>query len=397
MAKFLINRLGGPAMIPMDESHSPDALRSVRKALFECFPRGDNIDEVIAYQERLAREIFLAEKKQADNPTPHRKEHLRALRLYGDALAFSHLSEHAIRQLSRNPGSRAHLFSQGEAFAFTLNSAREVATTGHLVLIADLTNVLRIGDLVVCDDPDAPSVLECKSGGPRPIAHEPQGRTRRQLARMESIAAFLRDGRGVIFGETAERRTITVAGALDHNFAIVNELVLTALANHPSTRLLPPWELVSAAAAGQTAPEIQNLISEWGAPPRTPVLIGNTSDPITRPPSDIPPPILWPIAAEAQWALMEVDVTVTHAFRLDAFIGLSRGLTRVLSLLETKGDIPWAYEVQLGDERITLNAVAARDVVYRYQTVQSAGERLVDTTITAFQELGDQDWPSSES
>jgi hypothetical protein len=332
----------------------------------------------MAYQELLAEEIRRTEQDIQIGASAQLKDHLLAVRLYGDALAQTYLSDYSIRQLNRNPGSRPpHILGQRRAFDLALGSARLISQTGCPVIVADLTNIIRIGDVIVCYDPDTPSILECKSGRTKAARFERQGRRGRQIARMESIIRFLLEGRGKIFGETSERRTVTLNSPKQFNHNLVNEMVVNAIAGRPEARLLLPNELLGAARLGEQASGIDEAVRDWRLPEGTMIATGSSLDPL-RGGSDIPPPVLWELSTDAKWALMEGNVTISHSLRVDAFVGMQRENARVLRVFDLGGDLRWGYEVLVGSETVTVNAVAVRDVLYRYETVYSAGARMLE-------------------
>ena len=137
-------------------------LKSARRELFDRFPFDNGAQEQWSYQERLVKEVLRTEDEICFDRSPERKAHLRSVRTYADALAWANLSDYSIRQLARNTGKSPFLSHQREAFEWTMNFARTLADQGTPVLFADLTNILKIGDLIVCTDPNAPTLFECK-------------------------------------------------------------------------------------------------------------------------------------------------------------------------------------------------------------------------------------------
>lgn len=378
----------------MAKPRSSDELRRARRNLFDHFPREPSAGEAFSYQVRLAAEIRQTEREQAIARDPKRKEHLHSVRLYGDALAMTYLSDYATRQLSRNPSSPAHLSAQAEAFDFTLDSARKLSERGLPALLVDVTNILKIGDIVACADPNAPSLLECKSGSLKDIRFERQGRRGRQLARMESVESFLTEGRGVIYGEAAERRTVSVAAVREFSYDIVNELVLKALDHTPTTKLVQPNELFSAALLGEFEAHTEATVRSWDVPRGTKMASGSSLEVVTRAWPDVSPPILWGISSAAQWALMEGEVSVIHAVPVEAFLGMRRGEVCVRSVIDTPGQLPWSYEILVENEIVTLSANILRDVVYLHETVASAGQRMLAIAESADALLRETDAPS---
>lgn len=122
--------------------------------------------------------------------TPNLASHKRLLRVIGDSLAFTFLHEHTIRTLSRHPGQSASLTGQGDDFAFTMDVAQAFAESGYVPILCDLTNVLKVGDIVAVA-PEHVLILECKRTA-LPARLQLNGRLARQRARGSDAAEYLR-------------------------------------------------------------------------------------------------------------------------------------------------------------------------------------------------------------
>ncbi len=358
-------------------ARSEQELRDSRRRLFEAFPRTAEPDAILHFQSLLAEEILRTENEQQIEESQLRKLHLRAVRLYGDGVAHRLLSAYAIRQLSRNSGKPPNLIGQGAAFQLVKDCAAEVARHGVPPLLADLTNVVRNGDLILCLDPNSPRIVECKSSKVKDARFERQGRRGRQLARFESIQAFLDEGRGRIFGEENERITVEIAHTPRFSFSTVNAIVKSALAHKPLALTPSPDEFYAAALEGETA-DVSAALANLKHKKGDHIAIGRSLDPLQSGVWETPPPVLWKVDDSAKWALMEGDVTVSRAVRVETFVGLARGDTRVESLVHPKGKVPWAYAIVVGEERVTVLGNVILDVVYGHQTLESAGEMLLE-------------------
>jgi hypothetical protein len=355
---------------------SPEELRNARRRLFESFPSGDVIDDTAQYQVALVREIKSTEHELRSDGFAAHRGHLRLLRLYGDALAHAHLSTYALRQLARNPGKPPHLSGQGKSFDLVVDCLMAVSERGVPAIIADLTNILKNGDLIVCGDPNLPAILECKASKVRDARFERQGRRGRQLARFESIVSFLREGRGRIWGESVERTTVEIETVPQHDYRHVADVVASALEHRPLTVLMSERELVSAALMGENADTAP--LQAWARNLRAPVIVAATADRIAEPLPDVAPPILWDLPAEHRWALMEGDISVTHALAVDAFVNFEQEGTRVLGLVDIPGVRPHGYEVRVGPDLLTIGPRFLLDVLQNYETISSAAARLVE-------------------
>lgn len=351
-------------------------LELARRVLFDAFPKEGSSQQQFLYQELLAQEILHTEQELLDDKSRERKAHLHLVRIYGDALAWTYLSRYAIRQLARNSGEPPRLSSQKEHFDLAMNRSKAIVDQGVPALVADLTNILKVGDLIVCNDPDFPHLIECKLSEMKEASFEKQGRQRRQIARMESIAEYLRTGRGVIFGERQERRTVELSHTPEYNYPIVNEIVLAALHN-PITLLVSEHELYAAAVVGEVTHSAREVDS-WGVRIGERIVIGNSLDQITKTWLDVSPPILWNLTSTAQWALMDGQVSVTHAVKADSFLGIQNEHAAIRSVVDMKEHPYWGYEIAVGDDSLTVSANILLDVVYGHETIKSARERMLE-------------------
>src|SRR4030042_188293 len=160
-------------------------LCGIRENLFEQLNRINTPDEMVNFQAGGAEAILFAEinSKMNECAPDSARSHIKSLRLYTDALAWWNLHPHTIRQLAKNSGPRPSLLDQGPSFANVLLHAGKYAKDTKLpILVADLTNVIKIGDLVVVTNPEKPMIVECKTSVPDP-KYLMQGRSGRQISR----------------------------------------------------------------------------------------------------------------------------------------------------------------------------------------------------------------------
>ena len=356
---------------------STDELKRARRDLFDAFPYRPTPDGSLRFQQQLIEEILRTEREQVADRSDDRTAHLRAVRLYGDALAFSLLSTYAIRQLSRNTGKAPYLSAQGKAFDLVAECATVVAESGVSPLLADLTNIVKNGDLLACADRDLPAIVECKLSKPSVPHFERQGRRGRQLARIESITEFLRVGRGTIFGEGKERTTVEIDHFPRYGYAIVDELVDSALQHKPVAMIPSADELYAVSLVGETA-DVSAAIAGLRVQESDHVAVGSSLDTLLSGTWEVPPPILWMLSPPGRWALMEGEVTISHAVRVEALVGLEQEGARVSGVVELSGSVPWGYSVDVReDEPLTISANVVLDVIYRHETLASAGARLL--------------------
>jgi len=124
-------------------------LRHQRESLFEKWINAESFKDWLSIQEQIADSIRVSERelRGSDNGDALRF-HISRLRLYADGLVWLSLHPHTICQMAKNSGPIPSIEDQGKAFDQVIESARRNLKKYRTpVLICDITNVLRIGDL----------------------------------------------------------------------------------------------------------------------------------------------------------------------------------------------------------------------------------------------------------
>ncbi|NUL44132.1 hypothetical protein LG293_09575 [Citricoccus nitrophenolicus] len=145
--------------------------------------------DVLQWQRRLADAIIDAEHPEARTDLAEVKRHRHLLRVIADGLVHTLLPDHTIRSLSRHPGPPASLSSQGADFDFVFDQAHKLRSLGMIPIIADLTTLIGVGDIVGWNG-DGVMVLECKNR-PAPPREATTGRLARQRQRGEQAETYL--------------------------------------------------------------------------------------------------------------------------------------------------------------------------------------------------------------
>ncbi|MEV7830336.1 hypothetical protein AB0P12_06860 [Streptomyces subrutilus] len=143
--------------------------------------------DYFVFQKELAQEIRDAEKRKGEDS----KAHKHLLRLIGDSLAWDLLDSHVIRELARDRLRPANLSSQGEDFDFVLSVAEKIAKLGGIPIVADVTHLIAVGDIVTVTS-NGIHIAECKNRATpqRP----PTGRIARQEQRGAKASTYLTHG-----------------------------------------------------------------------------------------------------------------------------------------------------------------------------------------------------------
>lgn len=174
-------------------SRTLDPLAEVRRSLIAEFAALPGEGDVVAWQRRLADAIIDAEAGSPQYDPAELKRHRHLLRVIGDALVHALLPAHTIRALSRHPGKPPSLSAQGENFDFVFECARTLRASGAIPIVADLTTLVGIGDLVGWGGRGI-GVYECKNRTP-PTRISTSGRVARQRQRGERTEEYLTSSR----------------------------------------------------------------------------------------------------------------------------------------------------------------------------------------------------------
>ena len=147
----------------MENSDQVGELAERRRALLEDFDHPSDGD-IVAWQRRLAAEHLAAERAQrAGMNSADQKIHRERLRLIGDNLAWMLLPRHTLRNLAGNLREpKPDLLGQVKSMEIVWEAALRLQESGFVPILADLTNLIRIGDIAAWR-PEQTLVVECKS------------------------------------------------------------------------------------------------------------------------------------------------------------------------------------------------------------------------------------------
>lgn len=351
-------------------------LKDIREHFFSEIEKIASPEDLVLFQEKLANEIMRSERKFNAADGDEYRWHTHQLRLYGDTLAWLFLHAHTVRNLAKSSTKPPRLTSQLASFKQVLGTAYDYARRGIPVIITDVTNRIKIGDLVLCYDPEMPALHECKSKV-RP-EYLMQGRRGRQLSRAMQTLEYLHKGKGHVIGETGERLCVEVKTEPKYSYAFVDKAVSNALLSDSSVEVCNAADVVWAFRDGTSTDvlrgDLRNYIEQFGRP-----AIGCHARPLEELSVLVPPPVVWPITRESRFALMELDVFLMHFVDLSAFLHYQIGNAAITEVLEHGEFVDeYCFVIEIGNERKHLSSRFLDDVLYGHQTIESTALQMLE-------------------
>ena len=373
-----------------------EQLRTTRRALFDQIEKLDSLQALYEFQRAIAEEIQRSEQLAKKDKWGEHKWHIHLLRSYGDALAWMLLHPYTIRQLAKNPSPPPSLLSQQDSFQYVLETGHEYADKGILVLISDITNCLKIGDLVLCYHPERPGLIECKLGHTLPELLM-RGRTGRQISRMMGTLQHLYEGKAKLYGESKLRVAVETTSQIEYTWDIVNRTVSDALSTGlgvgASSDSDLTWAFVGDDSHLEIPQEVRTFASNFEIP-----CCGCHARPLEEANPRVPPPAVWPIARDCRFALMELEVILFHLVDIQRFAEAVTERGRIIEILVTKaGFNDGSFLVEAGDHRYTLSSSFLADVVYGFQTIESTAKSMIEfaSQISELERISKPPTPSS--
>lgn len=293
-----------------------------RRGLFEQFMAVSGPNLAAEFQNDLAMAIMSAERCQLISISSSQRhcssllrDHIHMLRCYGDAMAWSALHPHAIRQLKKHGVRAANLCSQWDSFAGVLRIVQDIAETGVMAIASDLTHCLRLGDIVVVDNPDGPSIIECKQRLPRD-GELLLGRKGRQLSRIMGTSTYLHDGVALVHGDDSPRLCIEASIESTVYWSYVEEAVRRRMSGNVAVLQPEPGHVLWAGSANDTGipDELTSALQGFRR-----IAIGSHLAFRDDDPPHMPPPLAWPIPSDQRWLLSEGEIQLISMIDVQQF------------------------------------------------------------------------------
>ena len=350
-----------------------DRRREERLALVGAIAEATTNDQLLAVQEQMAGMIADAEAALRAGHDADWENHADRVRLLGDGIAWHEIHPHALRQFAKlYTGSPTPILGQGRGFETALEVARKIAgTTVTAVLLCDVTYLLAVGDIIVCEDPETPRVIEVKTTLKRRI-RQFRGRAGRQVKRATSVVSYLHRGRGVVAGNPALQ--VSTAHRATRGWTLVEDLTDRALQSGFAREDVRPGEVIWAYVPGRAKRCVREAVSyDENHPDLGSAQFGTTSGLMSMRDGLYAPPGAWPLPPSARFALNEGEVELAHL----AYGSLLNVNDRNVSVrFEPGAQDPVVIETE--GRTYPLSRRFLYDVVYGFETVESVREGLVE-------------------
>jgi hypothetical protein len=326
----------------------------------------------------LAAEIIESERLKAQQRKNKRlqvelKRHLHLCHHLGDGLAWRLLEPHTIRQLAKGEGSPPWLSNQLYATNQALETVSGVAKElNRSAVMADLTNVLRVGDVIVPNGSQCPLIFEFKSSRAGPIKAGYANRASRQLLRMQLTTEYLINDCGTVFGTGAGIRAHTLQHSPEYSYQYVEEACAAALENGFSMYPVDDHDVLFCVRHDQ---DLGAWLATTTVPPfmRFAALgshcryLQEDVHPLLRPSPE------WPISLNLRMALLNCDLRLAHLVDPTAIVG-SEDSGWVVKSFEQQSEGYWIHR---GEQRVLASHQWLNRWLYGFERSSSMAKAMV--------------------
>jgi len=301
-------------------NHIENRLAEKRRALVLRFCDLPDRGSPLTFQRDLAAELLAAETDSANRASGELSRHKRLIRTIGDGLAFSLLPQHTIRTLGRHPGGpNPSMVGQREDFMHVVNIAERLSESGYMPLLCDVTNLLRVGDIVAVAEKHV-LVLECKRS-PLPSRLPGNGRLARQRLRGSQAAQYLRESQIV---ESDAVRQATSADIPEPRWQVLADLAnRVSRVGDSAIAMLDDGDAVALTMVGDELEGVREVIAKLdrAVTSNGPAICGTQLDVLSNPRWNCPPPLVFPVELSLRHALLEGNALMIRLVDSKLFAG----------------------------------------------------------------------------
>jgi len=359
---------------------STNDLKDKRKSIFEKCKNCSSPLELLLVQEDIYNNILDSENRIKSNSKQKKyyKFNIEKLRLFCDGLAWSVIHPHAIRQLAKSTSKppslndQKHFFHRIFKYSFDYLKKHDVP-----IMLADLTNIIKTGDLILCSDPEYPTIVEYKNKLPSPEKFL-LGRIGRQVSKGITTSKYLKNNEAKIFGDPKLNLCIPTLHKAERNWERVTIVCEAAMKSKKGVHFekLSDYEIIGAHIDGKEA-EVSDLINNFfqqSGLSTSRIYLGTSSGLMNMFDGLFPSPLVWPIPQKFSFCILEDEITVVHAITSQAFEYVSEDGYQLKIL--PQNDFPIIVSKNGKDYPFSLRFIY--DVLYGFETVESCIKGLID-------------------
>lgn len=371
----------------------------IRHGLFNLLENVHNPLAWAKFQRDLAKAIMQGEELKSNARDRDDRYllslHIKKCRFYGDALVWTQLNRHIIRQLYNSEARPPYLSNMSHVVENYLDMVDILANKNIFAFIPDLTNITNIADVVVLEDTEIPTLLELKGEmvySILPKDHSAlnkssliekdkiRGRLQRQLGRMKDITDYLATGTSKSDSPLVGKLAISIDTEINHYWSQVEKAV-TGAQNHKYQLISISdthhiWAINNDNNCISTPPEILDNIPK--GPSYT---IGCHLNVLKNPSPHIMPPFNWDMSTECRYALMEGNVFVYHMIDFSALEGMSYENATIVKVTDDVKLGRKTIHIEVDGKIVKASSLNLYRIIYEFQNIESVAEILLQGAI----------------
>jgi len=262
----------------------------------------------------------------------------------------------------------------------------------------DLTNILRVADVICVRDPEVPDLIELKgkniimplsllgqkvvpNGFEEITKDKPiRGRTGRQISLMLGISEYLRSGQAKVFGTPQTKVAIETSIAPEHHWKEVEKVASEAIAHGYAAARLGERHWLLAQNEGEELQKEDGLVKELASAKQ--IMIAAHCRPLEETWTSISTPFNWSLSDPVRFALMEGDVVVVTVFDVSTLVGRTYSDATIEEVLVFDDHLgPESLKVSFEGERFTVSNRALLEVLYQFRSVESMVHEVCDFVV----------------
>lgn len=343
---------------------------------------------LVDFQLELANAIIFGEKYLDSSDKKLAQLHITRLRNYGDYIAWMLLNPHTINVLSTGRAIRPpSLHTQGKGLEGTFAAAGMLVDKGELPLIADVTNVIRTGDVIGCVDREAPAIIEVKTGSGTYCSP----RTKRQVKAVSDRYEYLKTDESKtlvspLVREQCDNPVKSATGVdvhMSRAWGSVDAVTTMGRETGEGWACIGQGDLVIAVRHDVGTPDIDGIVSSCGVERLgelvCPFVVGVTVT-NTEPRPRIPPHVWWPIQKENAWALSESEVMLLHLVEPQQFkrMKIEGGRFLAIKYSASRSREFFGFVVEVDGEQHHVGPNMLEHVVYGFATMESVAKVIIE-------------------